>query len=413
MTVTIGAAGRYREDHAWVQAPAAMGGAAVGLPGGGPVVGGARPLRIGVIAPPWFELPPAGYGGIESVVADLVNQLSDRGHWVALIGAGRHRTRAARFCATFDSPPSARLGTPVPEVIHAARAAAALHTVAVDLVHDHTLAGPLLAGGRRVPTVVTMHGPVIGELGEYYAALRHAIGLVAISASQRRLNPALNWVGTVHNAIDVSSFPFRARKDDYLLWLGRFCADKAPHLAIDAARAVRRPIILAGKCAEPAEKAYYAREIAPRLGPDVHYVGQADAVGKRELLSRARALLFPVQWDEPFGMVMIEAMACGTPVVALRRGSVPEVVADRVTGIIADTPSDLPAAIRAAAGLNPAACRSHVREHFDLPVMAAGYERVYRAALARAGAGRPTAAVAAPIPRGALTVKSGHEFGRR
>ena len=342
-----------------------------------------RPLRIAVLAPPWFELPPVGYGGIESVVADLVDQLSDRGHEVMLIGAGRHHTRATRFFATFTTPPSERLGTPVPEVIHAARAAAILRTAAVDIVHDHTLAGPLLAFSRHVPTVVTMHGPVVGELGDYYTALGDAIGLVAISASQRRLNPHLNWVGTVHNAVDVSSFPFRARKDDYLLWLGRFCGDKAPHLAIDAARAAGCRIVLAGKCAEPAERAYFAREIEPRLGPDVTYVGQADAVQKRDLLSRARALVFPVQWDEPFGMVMIEAMACGTPVVALRHGSVPEVVADRLTGIIVDTPEELPAAIRAVAQLNPAACRKRAEEHFDLPVMAAGYERVYRSVLAK------------------------------
>ena len=342
-----------------------------------------RPLRIVVIAPPWFELPPAGYGGIESVVADLVDQLSDRGHQVVLIGAGHHRTRALRFGATFDPPPSERLGTPVPEVIHAARAARMLPAMAADVVHDHSLAGPLLARGRPGPTVVTTHGPVVGEMGEYYAALGDTVGLVAISASQRRLNPRLNWVGTVHNAIDVSSFPYRAHKDEYLLWLGRFCAEKAPHLAIEAARAVQRPIVLAGKCAEPAEHAYFAQEISPRLGPDVRYVGEADAATKRELLSGARALLFPIQWDEPFGMVMIEAMACGTPVVALNRGSVPEIIADQVTGIIVDAPGDLPAAIRGATGLSPAACRRHVREHFDLSIMAAGYERVYRTVLAR------------------------------
>ena len=395
MTVTAGIAERHR-NTLYHKSPTGSlpvtGTVASGPPDGGLSSRRTQPLRVAVVAPPWFELPPAGYGGIESVVADLVDHLADRGHRVLLIGAGRHRTRAAQFHATFDPPPSDRLGTPVPEVIHAARAARILRTATVDLVHDHTLAGPLLAFGRVIPTVVTMHGPVAGELGEYYAALGDAIELVAISESQRRLNPRLNWVGTVHNAIDVSSFPFRARKDDYLLWLGRFCADKAPHLAIDAARAVHRPIVLAGKCAEAAERAYFAREIAPRLGSGVTYVGQADAIRKRELLSRARALLFPIQWDEPFGMVMIEAMACGTPVVALRRGSVGEVVAERVTGIIADDPAELPAAIRAAGRLNPVACRRHAREHFDLPVMAAGYERIYRAALARsAAAGRSVA----------------------
>lgn len=339
-------------------------------------------LRIGVVAPPWFELPPVGYGGIESVVADMVDQLSQRGHHIVLIGAGEHRTQAAEFVPTYQQPPSALLGTPLPEVYHAARVAHILDQAHVDIVHDHTLAGPLLAFRRTIPTVTTMHGPVDGDLGEYYEALGSAVSVVAISDAQRRLNPHLNWVGTVYNAIDVESFPFAERKDNYLLWMGRFCDDKAPHLAIEAARAVGRPIVLAGKLSEPAEHEYFDREIAPRLGDGVSYVGEADATRKRELFAGARALVFPIQWDEPFGMVMIEAMACGTPVVAFARGSVPEVVDDGVTGIIASSPADLPRAIRAAASLDPQACRRSVKQKFDLPVMAAGYERIYRQVLA-------------------------------
>lgn len=339
---------------------------------------GGRPLRIAMIAPPWFELPPTGYGGTEAVVAALVDQLAERGHQVVLIGAGRHRTKASQFYPTYSEPPSRRLGSPLPEVLHAAAAAEVLGRLGVDVVHDHSLAGPLLAPGRHVPTVVTMHGPVSGEPGEYYRRLGDAIDVVAISDAQRRLNPSLNWVGTVHNAIDVASFPFRDRKDDYLLWLGRFCDDKGAHLAIDLARAAGHRIVLAGKRNEPEEKDYFAREIAPRLGPDAQYVGEADAARKRELFAGARALVFPIQWDEPFGMVMIEAMACGTPVVALRRGSVPEVVADGVSGAIADHVGQLPGALAAALRLDPAACRRHVQAHFDLPVMAKGYEQIYR-----------------------------------
>jgi glycosyltransferase involved in cell wall biosynthesis len=338
-----------------------------------------RPLRIAMIAPPWFELPPSGYGGIESVVADLVNTLADRGHEITLVGAGRHRTRAARFVAVYPEPPSHRLGAPIPEVITAAHAAAVLDDLDVDVVHDHTLAGPLLARGRDVPTAVTMHGAVDDEFGEYVTRLGDTVDVVAISDAQRRRNPEINWVGRVHNAVDPATFPFRADKDDYVLWLGRFHPDKGAHLAIDAARAAGARIVLAGKRAEPCEHAYFEAEVAPRLGRGVDYVGEADAAQKRRLLAGARTLVFPVQWEEPFGMVLVEAMACGTPVVALRRGSVPEVVDSGVTGLVVDHAEELAAALQAVGSIDPAQCRARVEDRFSLDVMAAGYERIYRA----------------------------------
>jgi glycosyltransferase involved in cell wall biosynthesis len=335
-------------------------------------------LRVAVVAPPWFELPPTGYGGTEAVVAGLVDQLVARGHEVTLVAAGRHRTRAQHFVSVFDEPPSALLGTPLPEVQAAATASAVLADLDVDLVHDHSLAGPLLARGRGVPTVTTMHGPATGPNGDYVERLGATVDVVAISDAQRRLNPRLNWVGMVHNGIDVASFPFRDRKDDYVLWLGRFSPDKGAHLAIDAARAVGRRIVLAGKLNEPEEHAYFQEAVAPRLGPDAEYVGEADATLKRELFAGAACLAFPIQWEEPFGMVMVEAMACGTPVAAIGRGSVREVVADGVSGIVVDDAAEFPAALERAIGLDAAACRRHAERHFDLPVMAAGYERVFR-----------------------------------
>jgi len=337
------------------------------------------PLRIGMVAPPWFSLPPQGYGGTEAVVAALVDQLAQRGHEVTLIAAGRPGTRAARHIASYEEPPSALLGaSAMPEVIHAAEAARALEEIEVDIVHDHSLAGPLLARGREVPTLATVHGPVTGENGDYFARLGATVDLVSISHAQRRLAPGLNWVGTVHNAIDAASFPFQERKDRELLWMGRFIPDKGAHLAIDAARKAGRRIVLAGKLNEAPELEYFDREIRPRLGRGVEYVGEADATLKRELFARAACFVFPIQWEEPFGMVMIEAMACGTPVVATRRGSVPEVVAHGRTGLIVDELEELPAAILAAEQLEPQACRDHVVRNFDLPVMAAGYERIYR-----------------------------------
>lgn len=339
----------------------------------------AGPLNIAVVAPPWFEVPPERYGGIESVVADLVAVLVARGHHVTLVAAGRCLTEAQTFVRTFEAPPTERLGTAVPEVLHAAAAGAALADLDLDVVHDNSLAGPLLAAGRTVPTVVTTHGPVTGEYAQLYGRMDGGVGLVAISRSQRALNPGLGWIATVHNGIDVGSYPFSKEKDDYLLWLGRFSHEKAPHLAIDAAREVGMPIVLAGKVNEPCEHAYMDAMITPRLGPDVELAGEADAALKRRLLVRARALLFPIQWEEPFGIVMVEAMACGTPVVALRRGSVPEVVRHGVTGIVADDFGSFVAGIDAATDLDPDVCRRHAERYFDRSVMGSGYERVFRA----------------------------------
>lgn len=344
----------------------------------------ARPMRIGIVAPPWFEVPPRGYGGIEAVVGPLVDQLTLLGHEVVLVGAGASGTHAALFAPSYSVAPSSLLGTPVPEMLHAAFAAETFAREGVDIVHDHSLAGPLLALGRGVPTVVTMHGEVTGDLGRYYELLGSAVHLVAISAAQRRLNPRLNWVATVPNAIDVEDFPFRPHKDGYLLWIGRLCAQKAPDIAIAAARMAGRRIVLAGKFSEPAERQYFEQEVRPLLGSDAVFVGEADRNTKRELFAGASALLFPIQWEEPFGMVMLEAMACGTPVVALNRGAVPDVVVDGRTGFITEDLLSFVSALTKVDGLDPAAMRAHVEENFSLQAMAARYEQVYRAVLEQA-----------------------------
>lgn len=338
-------------------------------------------MHVAMVAPPYFDVPPAAYGGIETVVADLVDALVARGHKVTLIGAGRHATRAQRFITTYDVGPADRLGEPMPEIVHTAKVASILDTLDVDVIHDHTMAGPLMARGRLTPTVVTAHGPVTGDPGDFYSALGDTIQLVAISDAQRANAPELPWAARVHNAIRAQTFPFRSEKEEYALFLGRFHPEKAPHLAIDAARAAGLPIVLAGKCSEPIERSYFAREVEPRIGKDVTIFGIADATAKRRLLSRAACMLFPIQWDEPFGLVVIESMVCGTPVVALRRGAVPELIVDGQTGIVVDTLDELPEAIVRARSIDPVACRKHVEAGFTVEVMAEGYEAVYRQAV--------------------------------
>jgi glycosyltransferase involved in cell wall biosynthesis len=351
-----------------------------------------------MIAPPYFEIPPAGYGGIEAVVADLTDALVESGHRVSVIGAGKAGT-SGDFIAVWDRAMPERLGNMQTELLHAMRTQRAVGQLAassrgIDVVHDHTFAGPINApyyAALGLPTVVTMHGPANHpELVEYYDEVNHHVSLVAISHRQRELAPKLNWIGTVHNALSIDQWPYRADKDDYALFLGRFSAVKGVHLALDACHEAGIRLVMAGKCAEPAEKEYYAQEVEPRLTAADTMFGAADAAAKRELLSGARCLVFPIDWEEPFGMVMIEAMACGTPVVALRSGAVPEIVVDGVTGIICDKPEELADALVAAEQLDPAACRQHVARHFNAAGLARGYVSAYRTAMTAhtAAAGR-------------------------
>ena len=350
-----------------------------------------EPLKVALVAPPYFEVPPGAYGGVEAVVGDLADALVERGHAVTLLGAGRSTTHA-RFVPLWPEPVPHRLGEPAPEVVHAAAARRALLRLAdrggLDVVHDHTLAGPLNAAvlrRRGVPTVLTVHGPVDEDAERYYRDLADDVGLVGISNRQRELVPDLNWLGVVHNALRLDTWPFSATKGDHALFLGRFHPQKAPHLALEAAHAAGLPLVLAGKCQEPIEKEYFEQEVRPRLRDTDRVVGVADALTKRELLVRARCLLFPIQWEEPFGMVMIEAMACGTPVVALRGGAVPEVVEHGVTGLVCERPEDLPAALAEVVAIDPRACRARVADRFSAAAMAAGYEAAYRRAIGRLG----------------------------
>ncbi|HVF53358.1 MAG TPA: glycosyltransferase family 4 protein [Actinomycetota bacterium] len=333
-------------------------------------------MRIGMVAPPWFEVPPKGYGGIEWLCHWLTEGLVKRGHEVVLIGSGNNNT-SARFLQTFAEPPTERLGESLPEVLHSALVASFLDDLALDVVHDHSFAGPLSARGRNTPTIVTAHGPVDGEVAHYYAALGRTINLVAISDAQQRQAPQLPWTTTIHNGVPIAEYPFSEDKDDYLLFLGRMSPEKGAHLAIQAARDADLPLVIAGKCNEPLEKAYFETQIKPLLGPDIDWIGAAETKRKKELLVKARCLVFPIMWEEPFGIVMVEAMACGTPVVALRGGSVAEIVEDGVTGFICDHASDLPEAIKRSSLIEPAACRARALRLFDTSKMVESYERLY------------------------------------
>jgi glycosyltransferase involved in cell wall biosynthesis len=335
-----------------------------------------------MIGTPFYEVPPSGYGGIELICAVLVDALIARGHRVTLFSAGPGTGTRAKFVSTRPDLQHERLGQAMPELMHAARVDRLLRRAGrFDLVHDHSAAGPLVARARSMPTVVTMHGGADGEWGDFYADLGDTVHPVAISAFQRRQRPDLRWLGTVYNAVDPTCFTAAHTPAGPVVWLARFTPDKGPDLAIRACRQAALPLVLAGKCNEPAEQRYLDEVIRPMLGPDVRLVLNADRATTRRLLTAARCLIMPIRWHEPFGMVMAEAMASGTPVVGLRRGSVPEVVAHGVTGWICDEPEELPQALHRCGELDAAACVARVRERFSADVMARGYEQLYRKAI--------------------------------
>lgn len=335
-----------------------------------------------MIMPPWYELPPTGYGGVEQVGADLVDALAARGHEVTLFGAGTRTGATARFVGTVTELQHHRLGQALPELAHLARVNRLLDAAPFDVVHDHTMFGPLVAARRTVPTVFTVHNSPTGELGDILSDLDPTVGLVAISVAQRRLAPQLSWIATVHNGIaaEYGGDPWRRIDSGTgpVLWLARFTPDKGPDLAIRACRRAGLPLVLAGKCDEPAEQRYLAEVIEPMLGPDVQLLRNPDRRESLRLLRAARCLIMPIRWHEPFGMVMVEAMAVGTPVVGLNRGAVSEIVRSGSTGVVVDDPAELPEALHAARALDPADCVARVREFFSAERMAREYEAVYR-----------------------------------
>jgi glycosyltransferase involved in cell wall biosynthesis len=338
-----------------------------------------------MVAPPWYEVPPLGYGGVEVIAGALVDALVARGHDVTLFGAGaRTGTSASRFVATDPKLQYPRLGQLLPALVHSARVNRLLSEGEYDVVHDHTTDGPSTAGLRNAPTVVTVHGDVQSEHGDFLEALGDSVRLVAISHSQRSLRRSLNWVATVHNALPYSEPPeVHERHNGPVLWLARFSPDKGPDLAIQACREAGLPLVLAGKSSEDVEAKYLEEEIRPMLrdNDDVQLVVDADRTTTQKLVEEARCMIMPIRWDEPFGMVMIEAMAVGTPVVALSRGAVPELVRDGLTGWVRGRAEDLPEALHRVDEIDPADCIAHVQANFSAPLMARRYERVYLEAL--------------------------------
>jgi glycosyltransferase involved in cell wall biosynthesis len=346
-------------------------------------------MRIAQLAPLAESVPPKLYGGTERVVAWLVDELVDLGHDVTLFASGDSRTRGTLHPVW---PRALRLGRKGADP--SAASALLLEAIAkrandFDVIHAHIdwLAIPLL---RRlgVPFLTTMHGRL--DLPGLSDVIREfpKVSFVSISDHQRQPLPDANWSGTIQHGLPANLFRPSYEQGSYLAFLGRLTAEKGPEDAIRIARAAEMPLRIAAKIPR-AETAYFKKHLVPHIdGDNVRLVGEVDEVKKQPFLAEAAGLLFPIDWPEPFGLVMIEAMACGTPVIAYRSGSVPEVVDDGVTGFIVDSEEEAVNAVKQLARLDRRKVRARFEERFSARRMAREYESHYRKLVAAGAAER-------------------------
>jgi glycosyltransferase involved in cell wall biosynthesis len=344
-------------------------------------------MRIAQLAPPLETVPPARYGGTERVISTLTEELVRRGHDVSLFGAGGSKTsgRLVVTCeeAVWHRDPPFRDLMPSWSVV-AGKLLRELHSF--DVVHSHVdWYGFPIARMAGVPMVTTLHGRLdVPDVVETFREFCD-VPLVSISNAQRAPVSWANFVATVYHGIELSEFDFSPERGKYLAFLGRVSPDKGLDTAIRVARKTGMPLRIAARMPLPeaydpngrADAEYWEEVIRPMLGDDVELLGEVGGYKKVEFLRDAAALLFPIRWPEPFGLVMVEALACGTPVLALRNGSVPEVIRHGVTGFVGDSEDDLVRAIERLDDLDRNACRADAEKRFSPPAMAEAYECVF------------------------------------
>ena len=353
-------------------------------------------MRIAQIAPLFESVPPKLYGGTERVVHALVEELVRRGHEVTLFATGDSETSATLVPIVERAlrlDPDCHDYMPH-QVLELARAFARADQF--DFIHSHVdyHAFPL-ARFVKTPMVTTLHGRLdLLDLQELYYEFSD-MPVISISNNQRRPLPHANWLATVYNGIEMEHFKFERRRGDYLAFLGRISPEKRVDRAIEVARRTGIPLKIAAKV-DRVDRDYYEQEIKPLIQPPlVEYLGEITEREKSDFLGKAFALIFPVDWPEPFGLAMAEAMACGTPVIARRVGSVPEVVVDGRTGFICDSVEEMVLAARRIPTINPEWCREHVEARFSARAMADGYEAAYELLLRQPANRRGKVATAA------------------
>jgi len=310
------------------------------------------------------------------VLDNLARGLWDAGHDVLLFATGDSTCRVPSMYVLERAAGTVAIGSAT-ELRHVINAYHAVLDWGAEVVHDHTFVGPVYAERFGVPVVTTNHGPFEGELGDLYRAIGPSVPVVALSQHHAATAAGIPVAAVIHHGLDVDAFPHGTGDGGYALFLGRMSPDKGVHVAARAARAAGVTLRIAAKMREPAERAYFDQQVAPLLGGLVEYVGEVGGADKVELLAGASCLLNPIAWPEPFGMVMIEALACGTPVVATPHGSVPELIADGVTGYVRPDETGLADALQRVDRLDRERCRKEAAERFSTDRMVIDHLRLY------------------------------------
>lgn len=336
-------------------------------------------MYVALIPPPWLPVPPPRYGGTEAVIDRLARGLTGLGHEVLLCTTGDSTATVPRH-ALYNRAQTEEIGMIVPELCHVIDAREAAATA--DVIHDHTLTGGLLAGGDGPPTAVTHHGPFDASFAAIFSVVATRAAVVAISAAQARGAQPGTISRVIHHGIETDRIPVGRGEGGYLAFLGRITPAKGIAEAITMARSVGLPLRIGAKCREPEERAYFDAVVRPQIGADVEYLGELDEREKYELLGGAVALLNPIQWDEPFGLVMIESLAAGTPVLTLARGAAPEIVDDGVTGMLAGDTAGLLTRLSGLGSLDRTACRIAAETRFSSARMVAEHVTLYEDLLA-------------------------------
>ncbi len=339
-------------------------------------------MKIAMLSPFEEPVPPKKYGGTELVVYNLCEELKKAGHEVHLVASGDSKTSVALhpvFEKSIRRMPEAQdmKMRDMLKYIGIGRALRYLNQIDADIVHNH-IGWRMLPFAELIknPVVTTLHGPLDVKYRQPYYDFPDA-NYVTISNSQRKPLPTLNFIATVYNGIDIARFPFSDKTDDYFAFLGRMSPEKGPVQAIRAAKKLGAKLVMAAKV-DAVDVAFFEREVKPLIdGKRIVFLGEVGHRGKVALLKNARALFAPIQWREPFGLFFVEAMACGTPVIANNAGSAKEVVADGTTGFVVDSEDGFIKAARTIDAIRREDCRRRVEENFTSAIMAKNYVKVY------------------------------------